>query len=112
VSEFREVIRDVIADRESGTAELCKNLKTGRDFSAEVEEIEDVELNTSLGRDARERVLMHVLERAAAEEIRPQSQIQIIFYGRKTKFVVTRRKNNPGDPQVEFGLMLWTDKDK
>jgi len=111
MSEFRDAVRDVISDRECGTAELCRNLRNGRRFAGEIQEIEDAELNVEMGRDARERVLMFVSDRARAAEILPQQQIEIPLYGQLTKFTVLRRKDNPASPQVEFGLMKWTDKD-
>lgn len=112
MSEFRDAIRDVISDRECGTAELCRNLKTGELFNGEYEDIQDAELNTALGRDAREQALLHVSDRVKASRILAQAFVSIQLFGRWTKFLVVRRKDNPGDPQVEFGLQKWTDKDQ
>lgn len=111
MSELRDAVRDVIADRESGTAELCRNLNNGRTFQGEFEEIQDMELNTDLGRDAREQALLHVSDRARAMEIVAQQQVAVMLFGQWAKFTVTRRKDNPGDPQVEFGLVKLTEKD-
>jgi hypothetical protein len=107
VSEFRDAIQDIVADRECGTGEVCRNLVTGATFFAEVQEIEDVELNTELGRDARERLLMYVRDRAQAAAIRLGQGIEISLYAVLTKFTVVRRKDNPATPQVEFGLMKF-----
>ena len=111
MSDFRETIRDVVVDRESGTAELCRNLRTNATFSAEIEEIQDTELNTELGRDARESVLMHVSDRTVAAAIVSQQHVAILLYGAWAEFTVVRRQDNPAKPQVEFGLMKRTEKD-
>jgi hypothetical protein len=111
VSEFRDAIADVVADRETGTGEACRLLSTGIRFLAEIEEIQDKELNTELGRDPRESVLMHVRDANATAVIRLGQEIEISLYGQLAKFKALRRKNNPASPQVEFGLMKLTDKD-
>jgi predicted trehalose synthase len=111
MSEFRDVLQHIVSDREPGTVELCRNLKTGAAFTAEVEEIQDTELNTELGRDAREGVLMHVSDREVAAAILAQQSVAIFLYGEWVTFKVLRRKNNPANPQVEFGLMKLTEKD-
>lgn len=105
MSEFRDAIQDVVTDRQSATAENCRNLRTGALFLAEIEEIADTELNTELGRDAREQLLMHVLDKTQAACIRSQEKIAVQLYGVWTTFTVVRRKDNPADPQVEFGLV-------
>jgi len=112
MSEIRDAIQGIVADREVGTAEDCVNLKTGDPFTAEIEEIQDTELNTELGRDPREAVLMHVSDKAVADAIVCQQQVLITLYGVLSKFKVLRRKDNPASPQVEFGLMRLTAKDK
>lgn len=112
MSEFREAWAGIVEDRLVGTGEACVNLKTGDPFTAEIEEIEDTELNTELGRDPREAVLMHVSDSAVAAAIECQQQVLITLYGQLAKFKVLRRKENPASPQVEFGLMRLTAKDK
>lgn len=104
MSECRDAIRFSVYDREPGTAEECKNLDNGVTFFAEVNEIEDIEFNTQLGRDAREQVLIYVSNRVIAADIRIRKQVQIILNGEPQNFLVCRRKDNPANPQVEFGL--------
>jgi hypothetical protein len=105
MSEFRDTIRNIVIEREVGTSENCRNLDDGTFFTAEVEEIQDIELNTEFGRDAREQVTMHVSDRAAAMKLWSQERVSVQLYGQWNTFIIIRRKNNPASPQVDFGLM-------
>lgn len=111
MSEFREAIKSIVTDREVGTAELCQNLVTGNYFTAEIEEISEMELNTEFGRDPREAVLMHVSDRAAALALVMGQKVRVQLYGQWFNFQIVRRKDDPTDPQMEFGLMKLTAKD-
>lgn len=111
MSEFRDAIADVVADRETGTGEPCRHLPSGIRFLGEIEEIQDQELNTEMGRDAREQVLLHVRDRAATAVIQKSHKVSVTLYGVPATFLVVRRKDNPASPQVEYGLMKLTDKD-
>lgn len=104
MSEFRDAQRDIVADREVGTVETCRNLTTGATFYAEYEEITPLELLTDLGTDPREAAMLHVSDRLAAAAIASQTQIEILLYGAKHTFTVIERVNNPGSPQVDFKL--------
>ena len=101
MSEFREAVAAIVADRQCGTAEGCVNLRSGLAFSAEIEPVADLELNTALGRDPRESVLFHVLDRAAAAGINQNDRLKALG----AVFVVLRRQDNPASPLVEFGCM-------
>ena len=111
MSEARDIIGAVVSERENWTAETCKNLADGTTFNAEVEQIQDIELNVALGRDARESVTIHVLNQTAADGLTMNGFVSIQLYGRWQKFQVLRRSNNPASPQVEFGLMKVLPKD-
>ena len=78
---------------------------------AEVLEIEQIELNTELGRDKHESVLLYI-NNSDRVSIVWGDQIQISIYGVDAKFKVLREKNNPASSQTEYGLMQLTDKDK
>jgi hypothetical protein len=113
MSEFRDIHRAIVTDREPGTVENCVNLDTGSGFLAEVAEIQDIELNEALGRDPREQIMIYVSDRTAAAAIKLGGKVQISLYGINQKFLVVRRKDNPSSPQVEFGLAkLVSGKDK
>lgn len=105
MSELLDNLADIIDDRLPGTSCLIVNLATGWKFNAEIEPIQDIELNEALGRDARESVLMHVRDRKALLELNLTGIVQIPLLGRNEKFSIIRRRDNPADPQIEFGLM-------
>lgn len=108
MSEFRAAIADIVADREPGTQEQCRNLVTGRRFLAEYEEITRLDLVTDLGDDAREAARIYVRDPSVANSLstalRSNQQIEIILYGTPHVFTVIDRENNPGNPQVMFKL--------
>ena len=81
-------------------------------YIAEVQEITDIALNTELGRDPRESVLLHVPDRAAAAALNSNQTVTINLYGDGQRFLVVRRSDNPSSPTVEFGLAKLTDKDQ
>lgn len=105
MSELRDIILSAVNDRYAFTAETCKNLNNGGTFQAEFQEIADIELNTELGRDPREAVLMNVVSDADAAKINIGTIIQVSMFGTTTKLQVLRRSNNPASPHTEFGLM-------
>ncbi len=103
MSEARDIIRDTIADRQDFTGDAIENLRTGTKFTAELEDVQDIELNTALGRDARESILVHINDRIVSAEIRIGDKLRCVIYGITVLLDVLRRKDNPTDPQVEFG---------
>lgn len=111
MSEARDIISEVVSDRQKWSGDSVQNLTTGLFFTAEIEPVSDMELNTELGRDARESVLMHVVDREAAAELNLADEVEMTLLGIVTRFLVVRRSDNPADPQVEFGLMKLTEKD-
>jgi len=104
VSEFRDVIKAIVTDREVGTVERCVNLVTGAVFYAEYEEITPLDLLTELGNDPREAAKLHVSDRAAAAALRSNQSIAIDLYGVACVFTVVQRENNPGSSQATFTL--------
>jgi hypothetical protein len=107
VSETRAILADVIADRAPSFGDAVRDLRTGILFTAEIEEVADIESNMLLGRDARESVIFHVSDRAAAAGIDQDDTLSAIG----ATFSVLRRTDNPASPQVDFGAMKITEKD-
>jgi hypothetical protein len=105
MSETSEVLSDIVADRQSFTGDQVKNLRTGKTFTAEIEEIQEIDLNTELGRDARETVLVLISDRTTAADQSLNDQLQFTRYGQTWKCKILRREDNPAKPQVEFGCM-------
>ncbi len=102
MSELREVLNDVVTERQCFTGDSVKNLRTGLSFIAEIEEIQDIELITQLDSDAREAVIVHVQDRVAAGEQRRGDQITISLFGQVSKFKIARISDNPVKHQAEF----------
>jgi hypothetical protein len=107
MSELRDIVTDSIADRESVFGDAMVNVRTTRNFMAEIQPIADMELNATLGRDPREAVTFHVRDLVAAAEIQLGDLITAIG----STFKILRRSNNPVSAQVEFGAMKMTNKD-
>ena len=112
MSDSHDIIADVVADRAPGTSDTVTNLRSGLPFQAEVEEIQDIELNTELGRDPRESVTLHV-QRPGDKCITAGDRLQVTILGRTVVLVALsgRRRDKPACPLVAFGCMYETDKD-
>lgn len=99
------LVRDMAAVGQLATAdyeeEVCKNLRTGLSFRAKVQPIADMELNTELGRDAREAVTLHLRDRDAAAAQNMGDKIEAIGQ----TFQIVRRTDNPATVHVEFGCI-------
>lgn len=105
MSEVRDTLATTIADRQPAFGDLVTNVRTRSRFYAECEPVADIEANVMLGRDARESVLFHIADRAAAAGI--QLGDELLALG--TEFQVLRRTDNPASLQVEFGAMKITE---
>lgn len=90
--------QDATADFEE---EEVRNLRSNLAFKAKIQPIQDVELNSELGRDHRESVLMHTRDFAAAAAI--EMNDRLIAVGETLQ--VVRRSDNPASLHVEFGCM-------
>lgn len=103
--------REMTAVGQAATADFeeedVRNLRTGAVFKAKVQPIADIELNTELGRDPRESVLIHIRDRAVAAAINMNDQLEAIG----EKFRAIRRTDNPASFHVEFGCMKVTEQD-
>lgn len=104
MSETRDILSGVVAERETFTQERCRNLRTSRVFLAEYEEITRLDLITDLGDDPREAARIYVSDRAAIAELDDQERITVNLFGVDQKFAVIDREQNPGNPQVMFKL--------
>jgi hypothetical protein len=111
MNELRELLRDTVAERLVISGDSVTNLRTGRILTAEVEPVAAMELNTELGRDPRESVTLHVLNREDAREIKINDQLSVVLFGEVATLAVCRREDNPANPQVEFGCRKVLEKD-
>lgn len=112
MSLTRDILKDTVGVRQAWTGETVVNDITGARFMAEVQEITDIELNESFGRDPRESVLLHVLDRVSAAGLNMNQTVTVSLYGADQKFYVVRRSDNPSSATVEFGLAKITSKDQ
>lgn len=99
------LVRDLTAVGQMATApfeeDLVTNLRSGKIFNAKIEPVVELELDTDLGRDARESDNFHVRDRAAAADIRKGDQLLALG----SKFEVLRRKDDPATLHIEFRAM-------
>ena len=107
MSEIRDILADVVGDREDTFSDPVKNLRLGTSFLAEIEFVTDMELNGVLGRDPRESVKFHVRDQSGSDAI----NLNDILLALGVRFKVLRRSDNPTNQQVEFGAMKVTNKD-
>jgi hypothetical protein len=106
MSLIYNVIADIVAERQPVFGDSITNLDTGRTFVAEIEAVQDIELNEGLGRDPRESIILHVADReAAAECIAQKTLVRFSMYGVTATFKMVRRQDNPASSQVEFGCV-------
>lgn len=111
MSETRNVVRDTVTDRLYATADQIVNLSSGRTFSAEIEEVQDIELITELGRDAREKIILHVLDRAAASDLKLGMKVGFAMDGVNCVFQILSSKDNPGGVMTDFECARIADGD-
>lgn len=111
MSEARDLLQNIVTERQVWSADSVTNLTTGRPFDAEIEPVTSIELNTELGRDARESVLVHVLNQASADDIQLNTLLRVTLFGKAITLKVLRREQNPSNVQVEFGCMKVTTLD-
>ena len=110
MSESRDILADVVDERQVWSGDTLTNLTTGKAFQGELEQVPDIEASEMLGRDARESILLHV-GRVIASDIKLGTRISGTLLGAAVLLKVLRRSDNPTDPQVEFGMMKLTDQD-
>ncbi len=108
MSEFHDIIADVVDDRAQFSTDAVVNLRTNETFRAEIETDPDIALDTELGADNREAVVLHVRDAVAAAAINPQDRIQFTLFGQEVTFRITRRTNNPASPFVSFTAVKVT----
>lgn len=94
-----EASRFATGVREQFSGDRVKNLTTGEVFTAEILPVADKELNTALGRDARESDTFYVSNRPMAAKLNIGDLVEAIGH----KFRLLSRSDNPADPQVKFG---------
>jgi hypothetical protein len=113
MSESHEIISDIVDDRASATTDPVLNLRSGLTFTSEIEgNIDPLIVESELGEDAREVVLLHVTSDVEASYIRPGDRVKFTLFGATTTHEIVKRRNNAGNPQTDFWARKWvTGKD-
>lgn len=103
MSEFSDIIGDVVDDRATGTTDPIVNLRTGATFVAEIEgNVDPAAIAYELGEDVREVVILHVRNAADAAGINHGDRVQFALFGQTAIHRVVKRRQNPGNPFTEF----------
>lgn len=112
MSESRDILAAVVTERQSWSGDVVRNLRSGERFLAEIQEVPEIELQTDLGRDPRESVLVHVSNRQHASGCRISDMLDTSLHGQTVRLKILSRTNNPTNSQVTFGCQHLTDQDK
>ncbi len=103
MSESHDILSDIIADRAGSTTDPVRNLRDGSTFTAEIDGSPDAfTIQSELGEDIREAVLLHVADPAEAAAIRRGDVVQFTLFGQLTRHTIVKRRNNAANPQAEF----------
>ena len=100
MSEIFDTIADVIADRATTFCDVFKNLRTGRTFLAEVNDLGFLALSGAISKDLREKIKFWTIDREAAYEILETDRL--IFRGVRLMVLPDSRVDNPANPQISF----------
>ncbi len=111
MSELRDILAGVIGERLTFTGDTVTNLRNGKTFTAELEEVPDIELTTELGRDPREQVILHVADRAAVALQVVNDRCQVLINGQTVVLQLIRRSDNAVSLQTDFYCQKVTPQD-
>ena len=100
MSEIRNTLSDVIAERAPVFGDQFKNVRTGRLFWAEVSDQGYLALVGALTKDLREKIKFWTTDRAAVAEILPTDVL--LFMGVNWSALSESRVDNPASVQVSF----------
>ena len=113
MSEWSNIIADVIDDRASFTTDPVVNLTRGGEFTAEIEgNLDPLTLSERWLSDDRAKVRLHVTDDSEAANIGLTDLIQFTLYGRTAKFEIVERTKDPASPQTSFLCVEKIAKDK
>jgi hypothetical protein len=105
MSEAHDILADVVADRAAFTTDPVVNLRTGLTFTAEIEPVDPLLVQSELGEDAREVVAIHVTSDTEAAKIKPQDLVQFRLFGVTVIYKIVKRRDNAAGVQTDFWAM-------
>ena len=100
MSEIRDTLSDVIAERASVFGDQFTNLRTGTKFWAEVSDQGYLALVGALSKDLREKIKFWTIYREAVAKILETDRL--LFMGVTMSVLPDSRVDNPASPQVSF----------
>ena len=100
MSEIRDTLSDVIAERASVFGDQFTNLRTGTKFWAEVSDQGYLALVGALSKDLREKIKFWTIDREAVAEILATDRL--LFMGVTMSVLPDSRVDNPASSQVSF----------
>ena len=112
MSEITDITLAVVQERAPWTSDPCKNLRTGKLFTAEIDGSPDaLLLLTELGEDYRNCCILHVLNDTEAAEIQMGDEVQFTLFGTLSTWKVLKRRDSSAQVQANFWCQQLTDKD-
>lgn len=112
MSEFTDILNDVVTDRAAGTTTKVLNTRNGLTFLAEIEgPLDPLIIQTELGQDLREVCKLHIQGNINESQINIADRIQFVLYGLKTTHTVVKRTKDSGDPFTDFWVQKQSSKD-
>ena len=110
MSEIFDTIADAISDRATAFCDVFENLRTGRTFLAEVNDLGFLALSGASSKDLREKIKFWTIDRAAAYEILETDRL--LFKGIRLMILPDSRVDNPASPQISFEcIKIYGEKD-
>jgi len=107
MSEMRQIAGNLVADRESAFADQVQDSVTGLRFMAEIQDIEDVSINTELGIDARATTIFNILDKT----VPLRAGTIWLAIGRRFLVLPRNAPDNPATPQLKVYCMVLTAHD-
>ena len=100
MSEIRDTIADVIADRATTFGDVAVNVRTNRQFVVEISDQGYLALAGVASKDLREKIKFWTTDQVAAAEILATDVLLVI--GQKWEVLPDSRVDNPASPQISF----------
>jgi hypothetical protein len=108
MSELRDAVFDIVDDRLAATSDPVVNSRTGATFTAEIEPIEDMALNTELGIDPRASTIFHIRDKTV--DIAASDILQAL--GKQFRVLPRVAPDNPLAPQLKiYAQVIVSGKD-
>ncbi len=103
MSEMHAGLAEIVEDRASFTTDRVKNLRTGLQFTAEIEPVDPIIAQAELGEDVREVVVLHVTSDFEAAEILTQDRVTLSLFGKRPEtYKIVKRRDNAANVQTDF----------